>query len=219
MANPPISVIYRGVTYKRNPAAEQRVHRVYYQATSGKFSDERGSLHRDIWRDNHPDEDIPPGWHIHHNDHDPFNNDPGNLVLRSPEQHAAEHPELAGMPLDHLAAIRSLATEWHRSEEGRAWHREHAKRGWENREPRHRKVCAQCGIEFMSWFDNRGRPETAERYCSRRCINRAIERKYMETVTCPICGADFERNRYRPERKRTCSRKCGAALRKQRAAR
>ena len=214
MAEPPVSVVYRGVTYKRNPAAEQRAHRVYYNAPRGSGRD---SLHRDIWRDTHPGEDIPKGWHIHHDDHDPFNNDPGNLLLRSPEQHAAEHPEVAGMPHDHLDAIRRLAAEWHRSAEGHEWHVEHGKRAWENREPQHSKTCAECGTEFTSWFDKAGRAKSEDRYCSRLCVNRPRERKYMETVACPVCGTDFERDRYH-KRPATCSRKCGAALRKQRAA-
>jgi len=207
MAEPTVSVVYRGVTYKRNPDAKQRAHRVYYCAPRGSGRD---SLHRDIWRDAHPGEDIPAGWHIHHDDHDPFNNDPGNLVLRSPKGHAAEHPEVAGMPLEHLEAIRPLAAEWHRSAEGHEWHVEHGERTWDDREPVARKVCESCGEEFDAWFDR-------AQYCSRRCINRAREHQYMETVACPICGTEFQRDKYR-KRPETCSRKCGAALRKQRAA-
>ena len=214
MAEPPLSVTYRGVTYKRNPNARQRSHRVYYTAPrcSG-----RSSLHRDVWRDSHPGEDIPRGWHIHHQDHDPFNNDPANLALRSPKGHAAEHPEFTGPPAEHLRAIASLAAAWHRSDDGRAWHAEHGKRTWEGREPQHAKTCAECGSGFVAWFDKAARAKTDDRYCSRACVNRARERKYRETVECPVCDGSFERDRYR-KRPETCSRKCGAALRKQRAA-
>jgi DNA-directed RNA polymerase subunit RPC12/RpoP len=207
MAEPPIVVTYKGVRYKRNPSAKQRSHRVYYAAPRGSGAD---TLHRDIWRDAHPGEDIPKGWHIHHDDHDPFNNDPGNLVLRSPKGHAAEHPEVSGMPDGHLAAIRPLADEWHRSQEGRAWHREHGKRTWEGREPQYRKTCAECGAEFLGTWNERGR------YCSRRCINRAAERRLRRAAVCVICGSEYEHDR--KSRGQTCSRKCGAALRKQRAA-
>lgn len=210
MGEPPVSVTYRGVTYKRNPDAKQRAHRVYYCAPRGSGRD---SLHRDIWRDNHPCEDIPAGWHIHHDDHDPFNNEPGNLVLRSPKGHAAEHPGESGMPAEHLAAIAPLAAEWHRSAEGHDWHVEHGKRAWDGREPEHAKVCAQCGSGFLTFWGERG----DERYCSRRCSNQARESKYLDTVACPICGNDFKQDRYR-KRPETCSRKCGAALRRQRAA-
>lgn len=212
MAEPPVSVVYKGIRYKRNPNAKQRAGRVYYVAPRGSGHD---SLHRDIWRDNHPGEVIPPGWHIHHDDHDPFNNDPANLVLRSPAEHGQDHKdEFAEARRAHAEAIRPLATEWHRSEEGRAWHREHGKRTWESREPEHRKACAQCGDEFLTVFD---RPSKDERYCSKRCINRAREHKYLETAACPICGGEFQRDKYR-KRPETCSRTCGAALRRARAA-
>lgn len=214
-AEPPIAITYRGVTYKRNPDAKQRSHRVYYCAPRGSGHD---SLHRDIWRDNHPGEHIPEGWHIHHDDHDPFNNDPANLVLRSPKDHAAEHPEVSGMPLEHLAAIRPLAAGWHGSPEGLAWHAENGRRAWEGREPEHRKTCAECGAGFLSYIDQPGRAKTPDRYCSRRCVNRARERKYLETAACSICGGEFRRDKYRKKRAETCSGKCAAQLRKQRAA-
>ena len=206
MAEPPVSVAYRGVRYKRNPDAKQRAHRVYYSAPRDSGRD---SLHRDIWRDTHPGEDIPEGWHIHHDDHDPFNNDPGNLVLRSPKGHAAEHPENTGAPLDHLATIRPLAAEWHGSPEGIAWHASHGRATWEDRKHVARKTCRVCGEQFDAWFDR------AE-YCSRRCINRAAEHRLRRQAVCAICGSEHETDR--KARGQTCSRKCAAALRKQRAA-
>jgi hypothetical protein len=213
---PPVSVVYRGITYKRNPGSNQRAHRVYYEAPRGSgFT----SLHREIWKDTHPGEEIPPGWHVHHDDHDPFNNDPSNLVAVSPGEHAGEHPgEFGGMPLDHLERIRPLAAEWHRSSAGLAWHAENGRRAWENREPQHAKTCAICGTEFMAFFDKSGRAKTEDRYCSRRCVNRAREQKYLETVNCPICATEFRRDKYHPGKRRTCSRTCGAQLRKRRAA-
>lgn len=206
MDKPPIAITYRGVTYKRNPNGKQRAHRVYYAAPRGCGRD---YLHRDIWRD-HNGRDIPDGWHIHHTDEDPFNNDPSNLKLLSPAEHAQEHAEqFSDRRREWINSVRPLAAEWHRSEEGRAWHREHGKRTWEDRQPEHRKTCESCGEEFSAWFDD-------ARYCSRRCINRAREAKYREMAPCPICEAEFSRDRYR-KRPETCSRKCGAALRRQRA--
>lgn len=204
----PIAVIYRGVTYKRNPLGRQRAHRVYYSAPRGSG---RSYLHRDIWRDRNGRE-IPDGWHIHHVDHNPFNNDPDNLKALPPAEHAQQHPErMQGAPLDHLDRIRPLAAAWHRSPEGVDWHKEHGARSWEHREPVARRICGSCGSEFDAWFDR-------AQYCSRTCTNRAREQKYLETVACPICGNDFDRDRYRKGRGLTCSRKCGAQLRKLKAA-
>jgi len=205
---PPIEIFYRGIWYKRNPNAKQRAHRVYYSPPRESGYDD---LHREIWRDNHPGEEIPKGWHIHHDDHDPFNNDPCNLVLRSPKDHGQEHKdEFAEARREHMDAIRPLAAEWHASDEGHAWHVEHGRRTWEDREPAARKVCESCHKEFDAWFAD-------ARYCSRTCINRARERKYLEAVICPVCGRTFKRDRYR-KRPETCSPKCGWVLRKQREA-
>lgn len=205
MEEPPVEIWYRGVVYKRYPDSEQRAHRVYYQASRGTG---RGFLHRDVYRDHNGE--IPEGYLVHHKDHDPFNNDPGNLRAVSRPEHALEHPEVAGQPDEFLAEIRPLASAWHGSPEGIEWHREHGRRTWDTRQPVDRRVCEMCGEEFDAWFDR-------ARYCSRRCINRSSEGKYTVTATCPICGTAYQRDKYR-ERPITCSRKCGAALRKQRAA-
>lgn len=48
-------------------------------------------LHRDVYRDHHGP--IPDGYHVHHVDHDPDNNDPSNLAVISPSDHARHHGE------------------------------------------------------------------------------------------------------------------------------
>jgi HNH endonuclease len=201
-------IVYRGVTYKRNPNGKQRSHRVYYCAPRGSGHD---SLHRDIWRDNHPGEEIPRGWHIHHADEDPFNNDPSNLVLRSPKDHRAEHPGDCKPPEGHLEAIRLLAAEWHRSAEGHDWHVENGKKVWEGRAPQYRKVCEGCGQRFSSYFER-------AKCCSEACLARVVRRenRYKRRVPCPICGAEFWQDKYRPT-PQTCSRACGQELRRRAA--
>jgi hypothetical protein len=163
----------------------------------------------------HPGEEIPDKWHVHHKDEDPFNNDPSNLELLSPAEHNVIHPGDQSWEeenlLGHLDRIRPLAAEWHRSEEGHAWHVEHGKDAWAKRQPAAPRACEACGTEFEPAWDR-------ATHCSRRCTNKSREKKYLETVTCPICGAEFQRDKYHPDKRRTCSRKCGAALRKQRAA-
>lgn len=214
MEEPPVQVIFKGRAYHRYPDSPRRSHRVYYQyhATAGVRY-----LHRDIWLAAHPGEEIPEGWHIHHKDEDPFNNDPSNLVPLPPAEHNEVHPGDQSWEeenlLDHLDRIRPLASEWHRSEEGRAWHVEHGKRTWEDRQPFPARACEVCGTEFEPMWPD-------AKWCSKRCVNRARDKneKYLETVTCPVCGIEFQRDKYRKKRAATCSRKCGAQLRKQRAA-
>lgn len=208
MDEPPVSVEFRGVTYRRNPNGQQRAHRVYYLAPRGSGRD---YLHRDIWRHHHPGEIIPDGWHVHHEDDDPFNNDPANLVPLSHGEHMREHAgECSDRQREHLDTIRHLAVEWHRSPEGIAWHREHGKRSWDNREPLEQRQCVECGEDFEAWASR-------SRYCSRKCIARAHRRsgRYLETATCPQCGETFTRSRHtkRPE---TCGRRCAGALRRDR---
>ena len=204
---PPVSVIYNGVVYKRNPAASQRAHCVYYRS-SASWDDDHGVLHRDVWRDHNGP--IPDGSHIHHADFDPFNNDPSNLVAVTPAEHGRLHA--TGERLEQIRAMQRLGQEaaraWHASAAGLAWHREAGRRSWEGREPGYRLICESCGAEFDAWRES-------ARYCSRRCINRARERKYLQTALCPVCGTEFEQDRYR-KRPETCSRRCGAALRRQR---
>lgn len=212
MEEPPAHITFKGHVYHRYPDSPRRNHRVYYQyhATAGVRY-----LHRDIWLAAHPGEEIPEGWHIHHKDEDPFNNDPSNLELLSPAEHSVVHPGDQSWEeenlLDHLDRIRPLAAEWHRSEEGHEWHVQHAKDVFGKQKPLAPRPCEACGAKFEPWREN-------ARYCSRTCINRAREKKYLETVACPICGAEFERDKYRKTRPETCSRKCGGALRKQRNA-
>lgn len=81
----PEDVLYGGRTYRRWPEHPDRSRRVYYRATSGP----NGYLHRDIYEDNFGP--IPDGWHVHHVDHDPLNNDPANLQAISPSAHAGHH--------------------------------------------------------------------------------------------------------------------------------
>lgn len=221
MEEPPALIFYKGYKYRRYPDSPQRSHRVYYQRSVPWGVT---YLHRDIWLDTHPGEEIPDKWHVHHKDEDPFNNDPSNLELLSPAEHNVIHPGDQSWEednlLEHLDRIRPMAAEWHSSEEGRAWHSEHGKATWEGREPQHDKICAECGTAFKSWVDKPVRAKTEDRYCSRLCVNRARDKnpKYRETVTCPACGVEFERDKYRKTRPECCSRKCSWVMRKRRAA-
>ncbi len=212
MEEPPAHVFYKGYKYRRYPDSPQRSHRVYYQRSVPWGVT---YLHRDIWLDTHPGEEIPDKWHVHHKDEDPFNNDPSNLELLSPAEHGIVHPGdqswEEGNLLDHLDRIRPLAAEWHRSEEGHEWHVEHGKDAWAKRQPAPPRTCEACGIEFEPAWDR-------ATHCSRRCTNKSREKKYLETVTCPACGSEFQRDKYRTKRPECCSRKCSWVMRKRRAA-
>ena len=72
---------YKGKNYHRYPEAKQLSRRNYYY--NGEF------LHRQIYKDNFGE--IPKGFHIHHKDHDVFNNKPNNLQVISNSEHGKLH--------------------------------------------------------------------------------------------------------------------------------
>jgi len=202
-----IVIEWGGERWARYPNAEQRAHRVYYQSLK-----RRKCLHIAIW-EHHNKRPCPDGWHVHHRDGDPFNNDPGNLEALSPEDHDAAHRELGDCEwrtspewLAHLADIRPLAAAWHRSPEGRAWHVEHGARTWADRAPSAERSCEQCEERFTPMQGH-------ARWCSKVCRERWYDanRTYHKPAICECCGGQYLR------RKRTvryCSRACGARARR-----
>jgi len=157
----------------------------------------------------HPGEEIPPGSIIHHEDENPFNNDPSNLVCITRKEHAAHHREQYERPelREHLKKIQSKSTEWHRSPEGRAWHSENGRRTWIGREPG-TATCAICRKMYGTFYPERSK------YCSPACSQRAsrMDKRYLVPAYCPICGGTFLQHRT-TKRPTTCGYRCGAALR------
>lgn len=62
-----------------------------YFLASKRYQKKHGykALHREIWKSHFGE--IPPGYHIHHKDHNPANNDISNLELISRREHAFIH--------------------------------------------------------------------------------------------------------------------------------
>ena len=200
----PTEVTLNGVTYKRNPSAQQRANRVYFSAPRGSGW---GMYHRDLYESVHGA--IPAGWIVHHVDHDPLNNAIENLAAIDRKAHAAEHEGDHVWDAEHLDAIRPLASEWHRSEEGRAWHQEHGRAVWENIEPvATGRRCDGCGKPIVTRM-----PGKDPRFCSRRCSRVVADaaHRYEIEVACPVCDQLFWQSIYKVT-PRTCSRRCGSTL-------
>lgn len=200
--------MFNGIAFRRYPDAKRRSDQVYF-VPAPRFREQGvGRLHQEIWKaGNGP---IPEGHHIHHRDENPLNNDPSNLECLPGHEHLVHHlaeRELTPERIAHMAAIRPLTVEWHRSPEGRAWHREHALRSWAGREPGTR-ICQVCGGEFET------RHAGESLYCGGNC--RAQARRLSgvddETRQCPACDGEFVVNKY--ARKVCCTRKCAWDLRK-----
>lgn len=201
------SVVYNGYTYTRWPDSSNWADRVYYRRGGGK-----GYLHRDIYTDNHGP--IPEGMGVHHLDHNPLNNDPGNLGLMDLREHTRYHsferfelPEYRANNLEHMDRIRPLTVAWHRSDEGREWHRQHGIEAYAKREPQ-RFTCEQCGAEYESL--NRG---DGTRFCSNKCKSAWRRASGVDDVDrdCAACGESFRASKY--SKQRCCSRTCAQKLR------
>lgn len=173
-----------------------------YYSPIGRYAAKRQALHRMIWSAAHGP--IPRGYDIHHIDNNPRNNDLSNLACLS----RAEHRRIHGATVTgeqakpHLDAIRHLATEWHRSPEGRAWHREHGAASWADR-PMRTLTCQQCGRLFET--RHAGRADL----CSTKCRNAAAaaDPANYEDRACVGCGSIFPAWRWH-KRRRFCSRSC-----------
>ena len=203
----PKSVTFNGIRFTRHPNAESRSLRVYYNPP--KADRKRGikALHREVYKAHHGP--IPKGYHVHHRDGNPFNNDPANLEAVSRTEHAAHHRDhlLTDERRDLLDRIRPLASEWHGSEEGREWHSEHGRRTWDGRE-RQSAECRECGETYATYFPDRGG------YCSQSCTNKAGERNRTddEDRQCKACGETFRVRRSKPTAH--CSKKCAWVTRR-----
>lgn len=150
----------------------------YYRC--GRYFQRKGKrLHRVVWETlNGP---IPKGWHVHHVDHDPTNNQPRNLALVPKAEHLMHH---ANTPEAIEAAkarwkkhVQPKAKAWHKSPEGRAWHREHGRRVAASITPR-LVTCETCGRSFETTCMRK-----TVRFCSDMCGERSRARRSGTAAT------------------------------------
>lgn len=153
---------FNGITYRRYPDSTHNNHRNYFQAWHSKSVTPR-YLHRDVWEYHYGA--IPHGFHIHHRDSNPLNNNITNLECISPRVHMRKHAALGAFSkpehIEHLNEIRPLAIAWHRDKANIPAKSAAAKRGW----ARVRKItleCKCCSRSFKS-------PYADTRCCSEQC--------------------------------------------------
>ena len=161
------TIVFNGRKYRRYPESPNPAHRRYFGRAGHR-------LHRDVWEFHHGP--VPEGMHIHHIDGNTANNDISNLACVSLKDHWDEHREELSVrakhpkQIAHLERIREKASEWHRSEAGRAWHREHAKtalaKAWSAPKVYKQTAfnCIWCGTESL-------RKIPRKKFCSPTCQN------------------------------------------------
>ena len=158
----------------------------------------RKRLHRYVWEcEVGP---IPKGYHVHHIDGDKTNNDLSNLSIMTNTGHQRLHGQELKRKEKSRANIKiavKYAPAWHHSEAGKKWHSEHMA-GY--KPPRSKRICEQCGAEFMgtAW----------SRFCSNNCKSkwRRLAGLDDEERTCIICGRTFLCNKY--DKTKVCSIEC-----------
>ena len=180
-----------------------------YYLSSKKIGVSRLRLHVYVWIKHNGD--IPKGHQIHHKDENKDNNEIDNLDCMTKKAHLEWHGRNASDELkekwrDNLNKIRSKASEWHRSEEGRAWHREQAKKTISKENYTYvSKNCELCGKEYIT-------PREWSKFCSPNCQTKARKRSGVddEKRVCKVCGASFTKDKY--SKTKTCSRACAGKM-------
>lgn len=184
-------VVYRGVSYTRYP------NRNYYSPSGTVLAAGGTSLHRQLWLD--AGGSIPDGWHIHHVDGDLDHNDLDNFACVSPVEHLRTHRQRDGG-----VGQRAGLAAWRATDAGRAVLRENARK-MQARSPVRRTACRYCGQAVET-------RQARKAFCSPAC--EVAGRGTLEP--CMVCGTSFWRKHY-PGAGRTCSYRCGWALRRSRS--
>lgn len=166
-------------------------------------------MHRYVWKYYHGD--IPPGYEIHHKDHNVDNNNIDNLVLLTKAEHMALHgeertPEQRQRARELVDRIRPLTVAWHGSAEGHEWHKQHYEQMKQNLHVLRDFICVYCGTPFQS-------KKYGSKFCCNACKSAYRRAQGLDLIVkvCPICGKEYKTNKFKPAK--TCGRQCAAALR------
>ena len=154
------------------------------------------SAHRFVWMLAHGE--IPEGHHIHHRNHDRSDNQLSNLECISSTDHARHH-------YHKRTGLRASQLRWCQSDEGRKTLSENMRKLRADAVER-TFTCRHCGDSFKT-------KHPQQRFCSKKCQ----EERNWKVKPCEICGTDFRYKRHKTRQCRTCSYRCGWALRRKKA--
>ena len=165
----PETIEFNGVTYRRMGGKRR-----YYLSQSKTNAGRRRAkgLHVAVW-EFYSGETVPAGHEVHHRDANTFNLSYENLECLPKSKHRGI-PRINGREnnIRHLQTIRPLATEWHKSPEGRAWHRQHAITTLHKADSPKPWSLSPISSGRCMWCGNEMQVKIAERklFCSNSCL-------------------------------------------------
>lgn len=177
--------------------------RGYWIGSVGKKKLKR--LHIYVWEKyNGP---VPKGYHVHHKDHNPNNNDIENLELIPASEHLSMHgkenSEQAAYSVRKYAVPEAI--EWHKSADGTEWHkRQYQKTIAPKWGEKVTKTCIVCGKPFERSVLTAHRAK----FCSNACKSKYRRDMKLDNIekACEYCGKLFWSNKY--DNQRFCSTEC-----------
>ena len=108
-----------------------------------------------------------------------------------------------------IEKARPAAIAWHKSEAGHEWHSERIKEQWKEGVFDKELVCSNCGKTYIGHIAKAG----GNTFCSNACKSAFRRKSGADNIikVCPVCGKEFECNKYAD--RVTCSRSCANKFR------
>jgi hypothetical protein len=170
----------------------KRLHQVVYEHFNGK---------------------IPDGYHVHHKDHNPVNNDIDNLGVMPASEHLSlhaieyhrENPEAGRRQIEKN---QDKCRAWHASEAGHEWHKQHYEANKHNLYKINDFKCDNCGKESTHKVSGH-----VNNFCTNACKSAFRRKSGVDNVQagCAYCSAEFTSNKY--TKTLHCSKGCAARTR------
>jgi hypothetical protein len=155
--------------------------------------------HRWVWMKHFGD--IPSGYHIHHKDGNPSNNEIENLELLPAGDHIKLHtskPAAREQARQACILIAPILAAWNKSPEGQAFRKKEGAKITQNTKPI-KICCPTCHKEMETRTYHK-------KFCSRKCKDVVKKERAKVDRSCIICGTIFRSVKFK--KARFCSSSC-----------